>query len=159
MRKYIMVVVIAACLALCAAVWPQGEAVEETPKPTQEIAVNTPEAHIVPPEEKAEVLPQTEKENTEPPQPEPSMETVPEPEATPTVTPVVPEVQPTPEPNPAVEPTPEPAPAQTVGDSQPSDMVYVPGFGWLESQGEGTVIHDDMMYENGNKVGIMGSSE
>ncbi len=34
-------------------------------------------------------------------------------------------------------------------------MVYVPGFGWLESQGEGTVIYDDMMYENGNKVGSM----
>ena len=35
-------------------------------------------------------------------------------------------------------------------------MVYVPGFGWLESQGEGTVIHDETMHENGNKVGIMG---
>lgn len=36
------------------------------------------------------------------------------------------------------------------------DMVYVPGFGWLECQGEGTVIYADMMYENGNKVGSMG---
>lgn len=70
MRKYIMVVVVAACLALCAAVWPQGEEVEETPKPTQTTAVNTPEVPVVAPEEKAEVLPQTEKENTEPPQPE-----------------------------------------------------------------------------------------
>lgn len=159
MKKLIMVVALAACLALCAAAWPQCEGVEEIPKPTQTTAANTPEMPVVTPQREIEVLPQTEKENTEPPQPEPSMETIPEPEATPTVTPVVPEVQPTPEPSPAVEPTPEPAPAQTVGDSQPSDMVYVPGFGWLESQGEGTVIHDDMMYENGNKVGIMGSSE
>lgn len=159
MRKYIMVVAIAACLALCAAVWPQGEVVEETPKPTQTTAVNTPEVPIAATKEENEVMLQTEKENTEPPQPEPSPETVPEPEATPTATPVVPEVQPTPEPNPAAEPTPEPIPAQMVVDPQPDKMVYVEGFGWLESQGEGTVIHDDMMYENGNKVGIMGSSE
>lgn len=34
-------------------------------------------------------------------------------------------------------------------------MVYVPGFGWIESQGEGTVTYDEIMRENGNKVGIM----
>ena len=49
--------------------------------------------------------------------------------------------------------TPAPAANQTV---QAGDMVYVPGFGWFESQGEGTVIHDEIMRENGNKVGIMG---
>lgn len=159
MKKFIMAVVIAACLALCAAVWPQGEVVEETPEPTQTTVVNTPEAHIVPPEKKAEVLPPTEKENTESQQPELPKETVPEPEATPMATPVVPEVQPTPTPKTTPEPAPNPALAQTAIDPQSGDMVYVPGFGWLESQGEGTVIHDDMMYENGNKVGIMGSSE
>lgn len=155
MRKYIMAVVVAACLALCAAVWPRYEEAEETPKPTQTTAVNTPEVPAVAPKEETEVLPQTEKENTKPPQPEPPMETIPEPEATPPETPVVPEVQPTPEPKTTPEPAPDPVPAQTVVAPQPSDMVYVPGFGWLESQGEGTVIHDDMMYENGNKVGSM----
>lgn len=159
MRKYIMVVVVAACLALCAAVWPQGEVVEETPKPTQITAVNTPEVPAMAPKEEIEVLPQTEKENAEPPQSELPKETVPEPEATPTAAPVVPEVQPTPEPTSTSKPTPEPSSVQVVADLQPSEMVYVPGFGWLESQGEGTVIHDDIMYENGNKVGIMGSSE
>lgn len=159
MRKYIMAVVIAACLALCAIVWPRYEEVEEIPKPTQTTAVNTPEMPVATSKREIEVLPQTEEENAEPPQPEPSMETVPEPEATPTATPVVPEVQPTPEPNPAAEPTPEPIPAQMVVDPQPDNMVYVEGFGWLESQGEGTVIHDDMMYENGNKIGSMGSPE
>ena len=56
------------------------------------------------------------------------------------------------------EPTPEPAIQQTVTNQavQAGDMVYVPGFGWFESQGEGTVIHDEIMRENGNKVGIMG---
>lgn len=155
MRKYIMAVVVAACLALCAAVWPRYEEAEEIPKPTQTTAVNTPEMPVVTPKEEPKALPQPEEENTEPPKLKLPMETVPEPEATPTVTPAVPEVQPTPEPNPTVELTPEPTPVQTVVDSQPSDMVYVPGFGWLESQGEGTVIHDDMMYENGNKVGSM----
>lgn len=38
---------------------------------------------------------------------------------------------------------------------QAGDMVYVPGFGWLESQGEGTVTYNEIMRENGNKVGIM----
>ena len=73
---------------------------------------------------------------------------------------------PTPEPTPAPLPTPvqTPVPAPTTTPApvpvtpspvQKGDMVYVEGFGWLESQGEGAVIHDDMMYENGNKVGIM----
>lgn len=159
MKKFIIAVIIAACLALCATVWPQCEEVEETPKPTQTTAVNTPEVPAVAPKEKVEVLPQTGKENAKPLQLKLPKETVPEPEATPTEPPVVPEVPPTPEPNPTAEPTPEPTPAQMVVDPQSGDMVYVPGFGWLESQGEGTVIHDGMMYENGNKVGIMGASE
>lgn len=33
MKKLIMTTVIAACLAVCAAVWPQSEAVEETTRP------------------------------------------------------------------------------------------------------------------------------
>ena len=61
---------------------------------------------------------------------------------------IAPEPEPTPEP--AVQP---PAANQTV---QAGDMVYVPGFGWLESQGEGTVTYDENMRENCNKVGIMG---
>ena len=142
-------------MALCAAVWPQGEVVEETPQPTREIAVNTPETPVVTPKEKTEILPQTEKENTEPRQPELPQETIPEPEVTPTATPAVTKVPPTPEPTPTAELASEPTPAQTAIDSRSSNMVYVEGFGWLESQGEGTVIHDDMMYENGNKVGIM----
>lgn len=157
MKKFIIAVVIAACLVLCAAVWPQGE----TPKPTQTTAVNIPEMPVATPKREIEILPQAGKENTEPSQLKLPKETVPEPEATPTATPVVPEVkvQPAPEPTPTSKPVSEPTPAQTAIDPQPGNMVYVEGFGRLESQGEGTVIYDDMMYENGNKVGIMGSSE
>lgn len=154
MKKLMIAVVITACLALCAAAWLKGEVVE-TPQPTREIAVNTQETPVVAPKKETEALPQTEKENTEPQQPELSQKTVPEPEVTPTATPAVTEVPPTPEPTPTAERASEPAPAQTAIDPQPSNMVYVEGFGWLESQGEGTVIHDDMMYENGNKICIM----
>lgn len=63
----------------------------------------------------------------------------------------------TPAPTPIPTPTPVPEPASAAPRPvQAGDMVYVPGFGWLESQGEGRVIHDENMYENGNKVGIMG---
>lgn len=41
------------------------------------------------------------------------------------------------------------------GSTNASDAVYVPGFGYIESSGEGTAIQDDSIYENGNKVGIM----
>ncbi len=56
------------------------------------------------------------------------------------------------------EPTAEPVIQPPVSNQsvQAGDMVYVPGFGWFESQGEGTVTYDEIMRENGNKVGIMG---
>lgn len=59
---------------------------------------------------------------------------------------------------PEPEPTPESAGQSSVASQtvQAGDMVYVPGFGWLESQGEGTVTYDETMRENGNKVGVMG---
>lgn len=156
MKKLIGAILIIVCLALCAAVWLQGEAVGETHEPMQATAVNTPEAPATAAKEEAEVLTHTEKENPNLLQLELLSETVPEPEHVPTETPIDPEVQPIPEPKPASEPVPDSVPAQPVIDPQPSNMFYVPGFGWLESQGEGTVIYDEMMYENGNKVGVMG---
>ena len=52
---------------------------------------------------------------------------------------------------PPQEPEPTPAP-----DSEPDNMVYVPGFGWIESQGPNHAEYAEDMYENGNKIGIMG---
>ena len=56
----------------------------------------------------------------------------------------------------APEPTPAPDPAQEVTDLQPGDMVYVEGFGWLEYQGPNHCEYGADIYENGNKIGIMG---
>jgi hypothetical protein len=46
----------------------------------------------------------------------------------------------------------EPAP----GSTNSAGQVYVPGFGYVEHSGSNTVIQADDMYENGNKIGIMG---
>ena len=46
MKKFIIVTMIAACAALCAAVWPHDNAIEETPVPAAETAVNAKEATV-----------------------------------------------------------------------------------------------------------------
>ncbi|MCM1233995.1 MAG: hypothetical protein NC489_28140 [Ruminococcus flavefaciens] len=75
---------------------------------------------------------------------------------------ITPEPTFTPEPIPTQMPTPAPtsAPITTSGPntSQPTQSgneFYFPGFGYIESQGEGAVTHDETIYENGNKVGSM----
>ena len=75
-------------------------------------------------------------------------------EPTPLKTPPVSEAQVTTEQNATPPQEPEHAPASP--DSAPDNMVYVPGFGWLESQGPNHVEYAEDMYENGNKIGIMG---
>ena len=69
-----------------------------------------------------------------------------------------------PTPAPAAENQAEPAPEppalpepeiEAIGDNS-ADMVYVPGFGWIESQGPNQATYAEDMYENGNKIGIMG---
>lgn len=151
MKRLITAVIIAACLALCAAVWPQTATVEETPLPALTPAVTAPESPATGVKFEAEIDPPTEKEKDEPPQPEPPHEPN-ESETEPVEAPTAPEVQPTPEP----EPAPKPTPAQTVADFQPGDMVYVEGFGWLEYQGANHCEYGADIYENGNKIGVMG---
>lgn len=159
MKRYIIIaIVIAACLALCVAVWPQTGTVEETPVPIQATAVGTPEPAVEDAASEAEITLPAEEGKVETPQAELLHEDIPELESVPEKVPATPEEQPTlePEPAPAMAPTPVPTPSQTVTDPQPGNMVYVPGFGWLECQGPGEVIHDENMYENGNKIGVMG---
>lgn len=162
MKKLIMVTVITACLALCAAVWPQTEVVGETPTPAQTPAISAPEPTVAELKTKDEAAPQPEKEKAEIPKPEPPQEIIQEPEPVPAESPAAPEpvLEPMPEPIPAPEITPAPEsmpePTPTAIDSQPGDMVYVPGFGWIESQGPNHVEYAEDMYENGNKIGIMG---
>ncbi|MGI6028511.1 MAG: DUF6550 family protein [Candidatus Heteroscillospira sp.] len=162
MKKLIMVTMITACLALCAAVWPQTEVVKKVPTPAPTSAVSAPEPPVAELKTKVEAAPQTEKEKTEIPKQAPHHEVISEPEtasmepaAAPEPVPEpMPESIPAPEIIPAPESTPEPTP--TAIDSQPGDMVYVPGFGWIESQGPNHVEYAEDMYENGNKIGIMG---
>ena len=52
MKKFIIVTMIAACAALCAAVWPHDNAIE-TPVPAAETAVNAKEATVAEIEEPA----------------------------------------------------------------------------------------------------------
>lgn len=71
----------------------------------------------------------------------------------PAQTPPPSEVPVPPEQNATPQQEPEPAPAP---DSEPDNMVYLPGFGWIESQGPNHAEYAEDMYENGNKIGIMG---
>ena len=152
MKRLITAVIIATCLALCAAVWPQAATVEETPMPTPAPAVNAPEPPATGVKFEAEIDPPTEKEKDETSQSESPHEPINEPKPEAVEALAAPEVQPTPEP----EPAPEPTPAQTAADLQPGDMVYVEGFGWLEYQGPNHCEYGADIYENGNKIGIMG---
>ena len=54
--------------------------------------------------------------------------------------------------------TPPAATEPPAGSTNSSGQVYVPGFGYVDNSGENTGIEDDDMYENGNKIGIMGGN-
>ena len=151
-KRILTAAAFAACLALCAAVWPQNEPAGETP------ALPTPAAVIATQPEVPEIV---EMEEVIPPEEEKAEATLLElveeadivPEPSPAQTPPASEVPVPPEQNATPQQEPEPAPAP---DSAPDNMVYVPGFGWIESQGPNHVEYAEDMYENGNKIGIMG---
>ena len=151
-KQIITATAFAACLALCAAVWPQNEPAVEIPAlPTPPaVAATQPEVPEIP-EIETSIMP--EKEKADVTQSEPIHELTTEPEPTTTQTPLASKVQATPEQNTTPPRDPEPAPSSP--DSAPGDMVYVPGFGWLESQGPNHCEYAEDMYENGNKIGRM----
>lgn len=152
MKKRIITAAVAACLALCAAVWPQDEPARETP------ALPTPAAVIATQPEVPEI---PEIEEVKSSEEEKARETLPElveeadivPEPSPAQTPPASEVPVPPEQDATPPQEPEPAP---IPDSEPDNMVHVPGFGWIESQGANHVEYAEDMYENGNKIGSMG---
>ena len=100
MKKLIIVTLVTTCVALCAAVWPRGNAVEETPV-ASELQPSTGQAS-------------------------------------------------------AKNSAPEPTPPQPPKELQPGDKVYVAGFGWIECEGPNHCEDGTDIYENGNKIGIMG---
>ena len=145
--KKTIISAIAIGLILCAAAWPQLEtSAEETPtEPTPPTVTAT---SIDTPELPEEAEPLTAAEDNAP-QTEAVHDTVIERETTPAEEPTASEKQPEPQ------PAPTSAPPQTNAMPQAGDMVYVPGFGYLECQGPGEVTRSETMYENGNKVGTM----
>ena len=153
-KRIITATAFAACLALCAAVWPQNEPTMETSAPPAPPAVidAQPKAPVAPEIEEEIIMPEEEK--TDVTQPEPIEEADAALEPIPVQTPLVSGVQATPEQSATPPQEMESAPASP--DSTLDNMVYVPGFGWIESQGTNHVEYAEDMYENGNKIGIMG---
>ena len=151
-KRIITVAAFAACLALCAAVWPQNEPAGETPAlPTPAAVIATqPEVPEIP---KTEEVVSPEEEKSKAPLPELVEEADIALEPSPAQTPPASEVPVPPKQDVTPPQQPEPAPAP---DSAPDNMVYVPGFGWIESQGPNHAEYAEDMYENGNKIGIMG---
>ena len=153
MKKLIIVTMIAACVALRAALWPHGNAVEETPVPAAETAVSARKATVVEITEKNSAS-LTEMEN-EISQQEASQEERPEPETESIEMPADSELQPSTGQTPTKNSVPEQTPPQPPKELQPGDKVYVAGFGWVEYEGPNHCEDGTGIYENGNKIGIM----
>ena len=152
-NRIIIAAIFTACLALCAAVWLQNEpAVETSASPTSPAVIAAQPEVPKTPEIKEIIMPEEKKADVT--QSEPIHEVATDPGQAPPQTPLVSEAQTTPEQNATPPQEPEPAPA--LPDGVPDNMVYVPGFGWLESQGPNHCEYAEDMYENGNKIGSMG---
>ena len=161
-KRIIIATAITACLALCAAVWPQTEKVEKTPTPSETANVTTPRPTLPEPEElispaitekqESEMLEAESAQETtteEIPVPAPKIEDEPMTEqksAPPTQT----------DPTPVQPAQPESAPEPKANDNELADMVYLPGFGWIQSEGPNHAEYAADMYETGNKIGSMG---
>ena len=160
-----------AAVALCWAICGGTATVDTVPAPAAESAVSAPCAPQTQPSEPSSNIiiaePVTQPETI------PVTGSAPSPaQNCPQTTPVViAEPQPTEETNeepPTVVPEstteeesitepPEKCAPTSVAEVQPQNgMVYVPGFGYLQSEGPGEWSISENMYENGNKVGIMG---
>ena len=153
MKKFVIAAMIAACIALCTAVRLHGNAVGETPVPAAENAVSAKEATVAEIEEPATLA---EKEKGTIPRQEAPREEQPEPEIGPIEMPVASELQPSTGQTPTKNSVREQTPPQPPKELQPGDKVYVAGFGWVEYEGPNHCEDGADIYENGNKIGIMG---
>lgn len=153
MKKFVIATMIAACVALCAAVWPHGNAVEETPVPAAETAVSAKEATVAEIEERA-ALAEKEKETIR--RQKSPQEEQPEPETGPIEIPTASELQPSTGQTSTKNSEPEPTMPQPSKELRPGDKVYVAGFGWVEYEGPNHCEDGTDIYENGNKIGIIG---
>ena len=154
MKKFVIATMIAAGIAMCATVWPHGNVVEETPASSTETAVSARKATVVEITEKNSAS-LTEMEN-EISQQEASQEERPEPETESIETPADSELQPSAEQMPGKNSVPEQTLSQPSKELQPGDKVYVTGFGWVEYEGPNRCEDGTDIYENGNKIGVLG---
>ena len=155
MKKFVIATMIAAGIAMCATVWPHGNVVEETPAPAVETAVSAKKATVVEIETEENSASLAEMEN-EVPQQEASQEERTEPETESIETPADSELQLSAEQMPAKNSVPEQTLSQPSKELQPGDKVYVAGFGWVEYEDPNHCEDGTDIYENGNKIGIMG---
>ena len=153
MKKFVIASMIAACIALCAAVWPHGNAVEETTTPAAETAVSAKEATVAEIEEPAALA---EKEKGTIPQQGASQEECLESETESIEMPADSELQLSTGQTPTKNSVPEQTPPQEPKELQAGDKVYVAGFGWVEYEGPNHCEDGTDIYENGKKIGIMG---
>ena len=128
-KRIIITAAFAACIALCAAVWPHNNATERTPVPAAETAVSAKKATVAEIEEPA-ALPEKEKGAIQ--QQETPQEEQPEPKTGPIEMPAVPEHQPSTGRIPTKNSVAEQTPPQVPKELQLGDKVYVAGFGWVE---------------------------
>lgn len=156
-RKIIAGTVLTAS-ALCWAFWGGAAKVDAVPAAAAESAVSAPYAPQTQPTESTNKIdipePVTESETipvagsvASPAQETPMVV----PASTLAEEPIAEQSTAIPEPAPSEEPT-----IQPTAEATQDDMVYVPGFGWLKSEGSGECSVSENMYENGNKVGSMG---
>ena len=153
MKKFVIATMISACIALCAAVWLHNNTTEQTLAPAAETAESAKEATVAEIEERA-ALAEKEKETIlrqESPQ-----EEQPEPETGPIEIPTASELQPSMGQTPTKNSVPEQTLPQPPKELQPGDKVYIAGFGWVEYEGPNHCEDGTDIYENGNKIGIMG---
>ena len=149
MKKHIILAGTAlAAVALCWAICGGTPALDAVPTPSAENAVSAPCAPQTRPSEPSSNIIITEPV-TQPKTVPVTGSSVSLAQNCPQATPVV-----VPEPTSAEEPVAE-QPAEKAPPAQ-DGMIYVPGFGYLKSEGPGEWSVSESMYENGNKVGIMG---
>ena len=145
MKKHIILAGTAiAVVALCWAICGGTATVDTVPAPEAESAVSAPCAPQTQPSEPSSNIVITE--------PVTQPETVPVAGSASSPEPECPQVAPELE----TEETKTVQPKPTETPPAQDGMIYVPGFGYLQSEGPGEWSVSEDMYENGNKIGIMG---
>ena len=169
MKKHIILAgTILAAVALCCAIYGGTAKVDTVPTPAAESSVSAPCAPQTRPSSNNIITEPVTQPETVPVTGSAASPAQDFPQTTPLT---ISETQPAEEPAVELPATiPEPAPAEesiteppekcastSAAEVQSQDgMIYVPGFGYLKSEGPGEWSVSESMYENGNKVGIMG---